>query len=187
MKKVDVLKLCMLGMLAAISIIMAYFIRFPLFPSASFLEYDMADVPILIAAFLYGPVSGVVLTVIVSVIQGITVSTAGGVIGILMHIIATSAFVIVAGNIVKRKQSLPAVLTALLSGSIAMTVVMIPLNLILTPIHNGMPVSGVIDMLIPVLIPFNLMKALINASITFMLYKGLGFLFQKIGRKRRVS
>ena len=37
-----------MGMMAAISIILVYLIHFPIFPAASFLEYDPADVPILI-------------------------------------------------------------------------------------------------------------------------------------------
>jgi riboflavin transporter FmnP len=41
-------------MLAAISLLLVYLIHFPIFPGAAFLEYDMADVPILIATFLFG-------------------------------------------------------------------------------------------------------------------------------------
>ena len=63
-----------MGMMAAISIILVYLIHFPIFPAASFLEYDPADIPIFICTFLYGPLSGFILTVIVSFIQGFTVS-----------------------------------------------------------------------------------------------------------------
>ncbi len=46
--RTNVDRLVKLGMLTALSIILVYAIHFPIFPSASFLEYDMADVPILI-------------------------------------------------------------------------------------------------------------------------------------------
>lgn len=36
---------CHHGMLAALSIVLVYVIHFPIFPAASFLEYDPADIP----------------------------------------------------------------------------------------------------------------------------------------------
>ncbi|MEG1016956.1 MAG: ECF transporter S component, partial [Oscillospiraceae bacterium] len=59
-----------LGMLGALGVVLALIIHFPIFPAASYLEYDPADVPIFIAAFLYGPWYGVALTVVVSFVQG---------------------------------------------------------------------------------------------------------------------
>ena len=39
-------KLVTMAMLAALSIVLVYVIHFPIFPAASFLEYDPADIPI---------------------------------------------------------------------------------------------------------------------------------------------
>lgn len=61
-------KLATMAMLVAISIVLVYLIHFPIFPGAAFLEYDPADIPILIGAFAYGPVAGVLLTVVTAVI-----------------------------------------------------------------------------------------------------------------------
>ena len=44
-------------MLTAISIVFVSVIHFPLFPAAAFLEYDPADIPILIGTFAYGPIA----------------------------------------------------------------------------------------------------------------------------------
>lgn len=52
-----------------------------------------------------------------------------------------------------------------------MTVVMALCNLILTPIYMGTPVEAVLSMLVPVIIPFNLLKAGINGIITYFVYK----------------
>ena len=79
MKKTNTKKLTTLGVLAACSIVLVSFIHFPIFPAVSFLENDPADIPILIGTFLFGPIWGVVLTVIVSAIQGFTVSAQSGV------------------------------------------------------------------------------------------------------------
>ena len=81
-----------LGLLAAISILLVYLIHFPIFPAASYLEYDMADVPILIGTFLFGPLWGLLLTAVVSVLQWVLVSPASGWVGALMHFCATGGF-----------------------------------------------------------------------------------------------
>ena len=86
-----------MGMLAAISIVLMALIRIP-FPLLPFLEYDPADISILIGTFAYGPLAGLFITVVVSVIQGTMFATTGAY-GVIMHIIATGSFVLVAGNI----------------------------------------------------------------------------------------
>ena len=69
MRSSSVQRLAQLGLLAAISIVLVYLIHFPIFPSAAYLEYDMANVPILIGTFLFGPYWGLLLTATVSVLQ----------------------------------------------------------------------------------------------------------------------
>ena len=86
-----------LGLLTALSILLVYLIHFPIFPSASYLEYDMADVPILIGTFLFGPWWGLLLTAVVSVLQWVLVSPASGWVGAIMHFFATGSCVLVAG------------------------------------------------------------------------------------------
>ncbi|MEG1510156.1 MAG: ECF transporter S component, partial [Clostridia bacterium] len=99
-------KIAGLGILSALSIVLASVIHFPLFAIAPFLEYDPADIPIFITTFMYGPLTGLIITIFVSLIQGFTVSAQSGVYGIIMHVIATGTFVIVAGNIYKHKKTL---------------------------------------------------------------------------------
>ncbi len=52
-------------------------------------------------------------------------------------------------------------------GVITMTSAMVLMNLILTPLFMGVPVKAVIPMLVPIIIPFNLLKSCINCFITF--------------------
>ena len=67
-------KLVKMGAMVAISVVLVYLIHFPIFPAVAFLEYDPADIPILIGTFAFGPVVGLILTVVTSVVQGLTVS-----------------------------------------------------------------------------------------------------------------
>ncbi len=164
-------RLVNMGVLIALSVVLVYLIRFPLFPAAPFLEYDPADIPIIFAAFAFGPLAGFVVTVIASIIQGITVSSASGVIGIVMHILATGSFVIVAGNIYKYHKTRKGAIIALIFGVLTMTVTMVIWNIIFTPIFLGAPLEAVLGMLVPIIIPFNLIKASVNGFITLLVYK----------------
>lgn len=169
-------KLAKMGMLVAISIVLVAIIHFPIFPAVAFMEYDPADIPILIGTFAFGPIAGLLLTVVTAVIQGVTVSAGSGIYGILMHIIATGVFVTVAGIIHRRHASKAAAIVALAVGALAMAAVMVPANLFITPIFMGAPRAAVVA-LIPYIIGFNLVKAGINGVITFFLYKRIsGFL-----------
>ncbi len=165
--------LTQLGVLAAMSVLLVYLIHFPIFPAAPFLEYDPADVPILIGTFMFGPLGGMVLTAVVSVLQGVTVSSASGIIGIMMHFFATGSFVLVAGNIYKRKRTRGGAVIALILGALTMTMTMVIWNLVFTPLFMGTPIEAVKAMLVPVIIPFNLIKTISNAMITFVVYKSV--------------
>jgi len=167
-------KLTVMGVLISVSIVLMLLIRFPLIPAAPFLEYDAMDVPILIGGFLYGPMAGLLMTIISSAIQGLTVSAAiGGPYGLIMHIIASGVFVVVASVIYKKYRHRKGAFIALAVGTLSMALVMIPANLLITPIFMNTDVSVVKEMILPVIVPFNLLKAGINALITFIIYKPL--------------
>ncbi|MBP0981401.1 MAG: ECF transporter S component [Oscillospiraceae bacterium] len=164
-------KLTIMAMLVALSVILLYLVHFPIFPAAAFLEYDPADIPIFIGTFLFGPSAGLMITAAASIIQGFTVSASSGIIGIIMHILSTGSFVIVAGNIYRKKHTFKGALLALVCGTITMTTVMCIWNVIFTPIFMGAPRAVVINMLVPVIMPFNFIKAGGNSLITVLVYK----------------
>lgn len=174
-------KLVTMAMLAALSIVLVYVVHFPLFPAAPFLEYDPADIPILICTFAYGPVAGIILTVVVSVLQGMTVSAGSGIMGIAMHIFATSILVLVAGNLYRLRHTKRGAVVALVCGVAAMTAGMVFFNYLITPyfitpdIADAAAVAQnrafVKTLLVPVIVPFNIIKAGINGIVTFLVYK----------------
>ncbi len=169
-------RLAKMGMLVAISIVLVYFIPFPIFPAVAFLEYDPADISILIGTFAFGPLAGILLTVVTSVIQGVTVSAASGLYGIIMHVISTSVLVLASGLIYKYNKTRKGAVIALLCGVAAMTLVMIGANMIITPLFMGVP-RNIVWSLMPFIAGFNAIKAGINSVVTFLLYKRIsGFL-----------
>ncbi|MBQ6864391.1 MAG: ECF transporter S component [Clostridia bacterium] len=170
-KRSNIIKTVELAMLVALSVVLMLVVRFPLIPTASFLEYDMGDVPVLISSFLFGPIHGFVVLVIESLIQALTVSSSSGWVGFVMHVCSSGVFIIAASLIYKKLKSVKGLIIGVIVGSVVMTLMMIPLNLIFTVHFLGTPREVVVDMLIPAIIPFNLFKAVLNSvvsAITFV-------------------
>lgn len=176
-------KLTTMAVLAALSIVLVAIIHFPIFPAAPYLEYDPADIPILICGFAFGPLAGIAVTVVAAVIQGLTVSAQSGLYGIIMHIIATGTYVTVTSLIYKNNKNRKIAAVALIVGTLAMAGIMAAANMVVTPAFTGMPAAAIKDLLIPVIIPFNLLKAGINGLITFVIYKSVSKLIHKIDAK----
>ena len=175
-KKVE--SLVKMALLTALSLVLMYLVRFPIFPSAPYLEYDMADVPLLIGTFMYGPGAGLLLTAMVSLLQWLLVSPQSGWVGGLMHFIATGGFVLVAGLIYNYRHSRKGAIIALIAGILTRTALMIPLNLWLTVHYNGAPLEVVKALIWPIIIPFNLIKGGVNSAVIFLVYKRAGKLLR---------
>lgn len=163
-------KLTTIAMLTAISAVLITLVHFPLFPAAPFLQYDPADVSILIGTFAFGPAAGLIITVIASAIQAFLLG-GDGIYGFLMHVIASGTLALVAGSIYRILHTRTGALAALLAGTLAMGLTMMVANHFITPYFMGAPVEVVDGMLLTVILPFNLLKAGINSLITFMVYK----------------
>lgn len=166
-------KLVRIAVLSALSIVLVTLVRFPIIPSAPFLEYEPGDVPMLVVGFMYGPIAGLLMTIVVSTIQAFTVSAASGWIGLVMHVIATGALIVVSGTIYKRFHTFKGAFAALFAGSLSMVLVMIPMNLFFTVRFLGVPYDAVVAMLPTAILPFNIVKSLANSLIVILVYKPL--------------
>ncbi len=178
-QKLYIDRMVKLGMLTALSIILVYAIHFPIFPAATYLEYDMADVPILIGTFLFGPWWGLALTAVVSLLQWLLVSPQSLWVGAVMHFFATGSYVVAAGLIYRNHKTRSSALFGMALGAVLQTLMMVPMNLIFTVHFFGVPKETVIALLPTVIIPFNAIKTVANSILTFLLYKRVAKLFEK--------
>ena len=173
--KMSTSKIAKLAMMTAVSIVLLLIVRIP-FPPAPFLVYDPADVPIYITAFAYGPIEGLIVTLVVCLIQAFMLG-GDGLYGFLMHFVATGIVAVIIGLIYRKNKTRKTAVIALVTGVIVAVILMCIMNLIVTPLYMGAPVSTVVAMIPTVIIPFNLIKAGLNAVLTFLLYKRIsGFL-----------
>ena len=175
-------KLTAMAIMAALSVALVAMIHFPVFPAVAFLEYDPADIAILICGFAFGPLAGICVTAVAALIQGLTVSVTSGVYGIIMHLIATGTYVTVASLIYQKHKTKKSAALSLLFGTLAMAAIMVPSNLLITPYFMGAPVAAIVDLL-PYIVLFNLIKAGANGIITFFVYKSISKLLYKLDVK----
>lgn len=174
----DVVSLTQMGMLAAVAVVLVLLIRFPIIPSVPFIEYDMADVPVLIGALLYGPLPGLAILFVVSVIQAFLLGGNGWV-GFVMHFIASGVMVVLASLLYRHKPSLPRLTVGLACGAAARTLMMIPMNLIFTVHFFGVPHDVVVALMLPGIIPMNLIISVVNCLLAGLLFKALRPVFEK--------
>jgi len=170
-------KLCLMGVLCAISILLVALIHIPIIPMVPDLVYDPADISILIGTFLFGPWAGLGMTVVVSLIQGFTVSARSGIVGIIMHIFATGSFAVVVGLIYRKKRTFLRSAAATGAGILTMIAVMIPLNLIVMPLYLNLPVETIAQLILPAILPFNAFKAGVNGILAWLLFDRLQKIF----------
>ena len=137
---------------------------------AGFLSYDPKDAIVAIAGFIYGPLTSVFVSLIVSAVEMVTVSTTG-IIGFVMNVISTCAFAVPAVVIYRRFRSMPAAFLGLAVGVLSMSACMLLWNWLITPLYMHDPRATVVGMLVPMFLPFNLIKGGINMGLTPVLYK----------------
>lgn len=137
---------------------------------AGFLSYDPKDVAVVIVGFILGPMASVLVSVVVSLIEMLSVSSTGP-IGFLMNVLSTCAFAVPAAIVYKKYHSQKGAIWGLGIGVLSMAICMILWNYIVTPMYMGVDRSVVAGMLVPVFLPFNLVKGSLNALLTLLLYK----------------
>jgi riboflavin transporter len=165
-------KITSIGLLVALSLVAGYFIHFPILPQAPFLLYDPGNVFLLIGSFKLGPKIGVLMCFITAILFAL-ITGQGGPYGALMNFLATGTLIFVSSQIYLLNHTKRGAILGMILGTLAMTLIMIPANLIITPFYLGVEREIVIKMLIPAIIPFNLLKGIISGVLTFILYKRL--------------
>ena len=172
-------QLTLMAMMAAMAYV-AVLITRPLPKVSGFLSYDLKDVVIAIAGFQLGAVPALAITLVVSLIEMVTLSTTGP-IGLLMNLLSTAAFVLPPTLMYQRDRSLKGAALGLCMGVALMTVMMLAWNYIVTPMYMGVPRNVVAGMLLPTFLPFNLVKGGLNAGISMLLYKPLSSALKQAG------
>ena len=135
-----------------------------------FLTFDIKDAVMTIGALYLGPLAGLAMSAVTALLEMITISQTG-IDGMIMNFVGSAIYTVVASLIYTYRKSLKTAVLGLLSATLAMTAVMLAANLIITPGFKGVPVEAVIAMIPTLLLPFNLLKGVLNSALVMLLYK----------------
>lgn len=149
---------------------LAYICMFVFRIKVSFLTFDAKDAIIAIGSMFFGPLSALIMSALVAVLEFITVSDTG-IYGCIMNFISSAAFSVTASLIYKYRRKLSGAIAGLAGAVVAVTACMMIANLLITPFYSGLSISDVGAMIPTLLLPFNLTKAFLNASLVLLLYK----------------
>lgn len=162
-------KITTTALLCALAYIATFVGRLPI-STVAFLKYDPKDVIVVMGGFIFGPLTAFVISAVVSIIEMITISETN-IIGCIMNVVSTVSFAVTASVIYERSRSIKGAVCGLITAIFAVTTTMVVWNYVLTPFFYGMPRSEVAKMLLPVFVPFNLIKSSLNTALTLLLYK----------------
>lgn len=159
-------KLTIIAIMTALAYLTVFLFDIRMF---GFLSLEFKDVILVFASFIFGPLTGLAMTVVISFLELCTISSTG-IIGLIMNVLSSASFVCIAALFHRKKPCLKNAIIGLVISTIAMTAVMLLWNYFITPLYMGVAREAVVNMLIPTFLPFNLLKGALNASLAIMLY-----------------
>ena len=143
---------------------------------------DFSELPALIAAFAYGPLSGVIVCLIKNLINLLSTQTGG--VGELSNFILGCAFVLPAGLIYKHKKTKKSAVLGALLGAVIMVsnyyivypicTKFMPMDVIIAAYSSILPsIKNLWQALFVFNLPFTFAKGLVNVLIATLIYKPL--------------
>lgn len=170
--KMDTKTLVTMSMFATLAYVVTFLSDKIPFKVAGFLEFDFKDMVIVIAGFLCGPVAALMISLVVCFIQFISIGSSG-LVGFAMNILATGSFATIASLIYWYRPNFKGALMGVVTGGLVMTALMLLWNYAITPSFMNVPRDVVVGMMLPVFLPFNLVKAGMNGGLILLLYPKL--------------
>ncbi|HIW75858.1 MULTISPECIES: ECF transporter S component [Gordonibacter] len=167
--KWDTRQLVTMALMCAIGVLLS-FIEFPLLPGAPWLKYDASAMPAMVCGFAFGPGAGLAVGFVGAILHGILMADFSGAI---MNILVVSGFILPAALIYRKRRTFKAAVAGLTLSVVLATLMAILGNLVITPAWLGVPFDAVVAMVLPILTPFNLIKAILNSVLTLVVYKSV--------------
>lgn len=193
-------KMVALSMLAALSVVLYYYVKFPLAgliqTIPSFLDIHFSNVPIYIGGYLFGPFSGTIIAIIRFIVKLPGSSTLG--VGELADLIIGVVTVIISSMIYHKKNSLSNKIWSAVSIPVIWTIIGVVSNwLVILPFYIGLydfetilamlqVIPGInesnymVMYLLYAILPFNLILSIMVSIITFLLNNRLMIIYEKL-------
>ncbi|BDR52774.1 membrane protein [Bombiscardovia nodaiensis] len=150
------------------------FLSFPIFPLAPWLKYDPSGIVVLVCGFAFGPSAAAIISIL-----GFLPHLFTNPFGALISMIVALALSVPAALVYRKMHSRKGALVGIIVGALLAVIAAIVCNVIITPFYAHMSMAKVVAMIVPILLPFNLMKFVIHGVVTFLIYKPISTLINK--------
>lgn len=184
-------------------------LELPLFFAPDFYKLDFSELPVLITAFYFGPVAGVVTEFLKVVIKLLLKGTSTAFVGDFANFVVGCSFILPAAIVYHIRKSRRTAIVGMAVGTVILTIFGSLFNAVyLLPTFSklfGMPLEAIVGMsqavnpaitnvqtlVLMAVVPFNLLKGILVSVITYLLYKrvetalGRLFLGESAGRAKR--
>lgn len=185
-------KIAVMGMFSAIAMIL-HLLDFPLPFAPFFYKLDFSELPVLIGAFAFGPVAGVVIEAVKILLKLFIKGTSTAFVGDLANFVIGCSFILPASTIYYFKKSKKSAITGCIIGTLILTLFGTAFNAVyLLPAFSrlyGMPLESILAMgskvnklmtdgsivsfVICCVAPMNLIKGGAVSVVTMLIYKPL--------------
>ena len=144
------------------------FVEIPIFPPAPWLMYDPSGIVAFVAALAFGPSTGAIVVILPWVLKTLF---SFNVWGHLMAIVAGVALCVPAAIIARRVGGTRGLIAGMVVGAVIALAACIGGNIVVTPHYTAVSTADVIAMIVPILLPFNALKIVINCVVTALIQK----------------
>lgn len=171
-KKLSVRLLVSIGMLSTIAyLLMLLNFPLPLFPS--FLFIDFSDIPAMIATLIFGPIAGILVEFFKNVLNYFMTGSQTGIpVGHIANFFAGISFILPTYYLYNKVKTRKGMTVALLLGTLTMAVIMSVLNYyFILPAYTALlNFPDMRNLVLPAILPFNLLKGGIMSFIFMLLF-----------------
>lgn len=161
-------RIAVTALFCAVAAICTLLLEFPILPGVTWLKYDPSGIVALVAGFAFGPSTASVVSVIPYLVH---LATQSGVYGVIMAILATLSLSVPAALVYRRDTTMRGAVLGMAVGAVVCLVACILGNIAITPLYAGMSADAVVALVVPALLPFNLLKIAINCVVAALVYK----------------
>ena len=176
----------------------------PLFFAPGFYKMDLSELPVLMSAFYLGPVAGVITELLKVLLKLLLKGTSTAFVGDFANFVVGCTFVLPAAVIYHHHKTRRSAIIGMAVGTLCMTVFgslfnalylipkfaelfHLPIDQIVamgTAVNKG--ITSVPTLVLFAVVPFNLIKGIVDSALTYLLYKRVEFLlFPELRKKNQ--
>lgn len=169
-------RIALAALLCAACALSTLMLEFPIMPGITWLKYDPASAIALVVGLIFDPMMALIVSCVPYLVH---LTTQTGFFGALMAVISCASLVMPTCMIYKHIHTRTGLILAIAVGNVVCLGACLAANIVITPIYTGAPLEAVMGMMVPVLIPFNIIKLIINDVLAIMLVKPLARAFKR--------